>query len=407
MDMVKKTMNGIALAYSGVHQIFQLALAAHEIGELNGFFCSIVDGPGRWGRRLGKLAPAATVSPLGWDSIPQSLITENPWPLLVNRLGKKLLKKRRSNHVLSNHWFDNSAARWLKRRDARLFVGAETCALESFRVAGERGMLRVLDCPGVPTQVLEREAALAAIEFGISWTPGSNLELMVNRKAEELELADIVLCCSSLQRARLLECFPFVRRSEVISLWTDVPFWNSVAARRKSSNTSQPLRVLCAGAVSLKKGVPYLLQAVEPLEGEVELTLVGSVAAEMPPVLGRFRSHRHLPYLSKDKLAALYLEHDVLVMPTLGDSFGFVALEAMTSGMPVIVTHNAGVPVPDESWRVPPHDAEAIRTRLLAYHADRELLRHHGEVAATFGQGFRPVDYRRRAGKLFQELLAA
>jgi len=37
-------MNSVALAYSGVHQIFQLALAAYEAGELEGLFCSIMDG---------------------------------------------------------------------------------------------------------------------------------------------------------------------------------------------------------------------------------------------------------------------------------------------------------------------------------------------------------------------------
>jgi glycosyltransferase involved in cell wall biosynthesis len=111
--------------------------------------------------------------------------------------------------------------------------------------------------------------------------------------------------------------------------------------------------------------------------------------------------------VTKAELKGLYQDHDVLVMPTLGDSFGFVTVEAMASGMPVIASRNAGAPVPDEGWRVPPHDAESIRARLLAYHADRELLRHHGEVAAAFGQGFRPVNYRRRAGQVFQELLAA
>jgi glycosyltransferase involved in cell wall biosynthesis len=127
----------------------------------------------------------------------------------------------------------------------------------------------------------------------------------------------------------------------------------------------------------------------------------------MEAVLKRFRTHQHLPYVTKAELKELYRGHDVLVMPTLGDSFGFVTVEAMASGMPVIASRNAGAPVPDESWRVPPHDSEAIRARLLAYHADRELLRHDGDVAAAFGQGFRPTNYRSRAGKVFQELLAA
>jgi glycosyltransferase involved in cell wall biosynthesis len=125
----------------------------------------------------------------------------------------------------------------------------------------------------------------------------------------------------------------------------------------------------------------------------------------MEGILGRFRPHKHLPYLTKAELKNLYREHDVLVMPTLGDSFGFVTVEAMASGMPVIASQNAGAPVPDPSWRVPPHDAEAIRARLLAYHADREMLRFDGEVAAAFGQNFRPVNYRQRAGELFKHLL--
>ena len=74
--------------------------------------------------------------------------------------------------------------------------------------------------------------------------------------------------------------------------------------------------------------------------------------------------------------------------------------------MPVIASQNAGAPVPDEGWRVPPHDAEVIRLRLLAYPADRAMLRHHGEMAAAFGQGFRPEEYRRKAGALFAQMLA-
>jgi glycosyltransferase involved in cell wall biosynthesis len=157
--------------------------------------------------------------------------------------------------------------------------------------------------------------------------------------------------------------------------------------------------------VSLKKGIPYLLQAVEPLNKEVELTLVGGVAPEMLSVLPRFRQHRHMGYMSKQKLREVYLEHDLLVMPTLGDSFGFVTLEAMGTGMPVVASMHAGAPVPDEDWRVPVRDPEALRSRILAYHRDREMLQYHAAVGAEFVKDFRPEDYRRRAGELFMEML--
>lgn len=399
-------MNGVALAYAGVHQIFQLALAAHEAGELEGLFCSIMDGDRKWGRRLGRSVPPGTALPLGAAALPAERVTEFPWPLLANRLAQKLVRGRRSDHLRSNSWFDREAARWLRGSKARVFAGGETCALESLRAAGEKGMKCVLDCPGVPSQVLDAEARKSAERFGVKIAQSSNSPAMAERKKQELKLADVVLCCSEFQRGHLVALNPQVRRSEVIPLWTDVDLWRPCVADRVFSKPGEPLRVLYAGAVSLRKGVPYLLEAIEPLAAEVRLTLVGGISGEMEAVLKRFRSHQHLPYVTKAELKELYRGHDVLVMPTLGDSFGFVTVEAMASGMPVIASQNAGAPVPEESWRVPPHDVGAIRARLLAYHADRELLQHHGELAAEFGQGFRPENYRRRAGEVFQALLA-
>lgn len=400
-------MNRIALAYSGVHQIFQLALAAHEMGELDGLFCSVVDGEGKWGRRLGRWVPAATMRPLGWEALPQSRLHEFPWPVLVNRTLKKMLPFRQTEHLRSNGWFDHSAARWLRASKARVFVGGETCALHSLRQAGELGMRRVLDCPGMPAQTLDAEARRAAAAFDVTIPASSNSVAMQERKRLELAEAEVVLCCSEFQRERLMALHAQIPRTVVIPLWADVDFWSGVASQRQFSRPSEPLRVLCAGAVSLRKGVPYLLKAVEGLKTELTLTLVGGVSPEMEGLLKCFRPHHHLPYLPRRELRELYREHDVLVMPTLGDSFGFVMIEAMASGLPVIASQNAGAPVPDADWRVPPHDAEAIRRRLLSYHSDREKLRHDGQVAAVFATKFRPERYRATAAELFRELLSA
>lgn len=400
-------MGEIFLAYAGVHQIFQLALAAQEMGELDALFCSLVDGPGKWGGKLRRWVPAGTVRPLGVADLPPERMVEYPWPLLANRLGQKLIPARRSAHLHSNAWFDRAAARWLRSRNARLFVGAETCALESLRAAGERGMKRVLDCPGIPSQVLETEEQKAAARCGIKIAPNAVNAAMAERKRQELASAEVVLCCSEFQRDQLTALNPQVRRSEVIPLWVDVDFWQPCVSKRVFAKQGEPLRILYAGALSLRKGVPYLLEAVEPLEKEVSLTLVGAVAPEMKDMMKRFRAHRMLPYLPKEQLRDLYLTHDVLVMPTLGDSFGFVTVEAMASGMPVISSQHAGAPVPDAHWRVPVHDAEAIQARLAYYLTDRSRLVEDGARAAAFAADFRPEHYRAKVRTLFQELLAA
>lgn len=398
-------MNSIALAYAGVHQIFQLALAAHEIGELNGLFCSIVDGPGKWGARLGRLVPSGTSRPLGSSEIPSHLITEQPWPLFLNRLGKRLFPRRRSDHLNSSRWFDHCAARWLVKRGARIFVGGETCALESLRTAGAMGMIRILDCAGVPSQSLDVMAQLAAREFSVTLPLTSNSLTMQNRKREELVEADLVFCCSEFQRRKLLEINPQIKRIEVIPLWTDVNFWTAGDRPRGRPHESMKLRVLYAGAVSIRKGVPYLLQALETLQHEASLTLVGSLAPEMLQILMRFRQHRRLPYVTKQELRNLAFDHDVLVMPTLGDSFGFIAMEAMAAGLPVIASSHCGAPLPDDSWRVPAANADAITARLRHYIEQPERLAADSERARAFAQQFTPERYRENVKAVFSELL--
>jgi glycosyltransferase involved in cell wall biosynthesis len=74
---------------------------------------------------------------------------------------------------------------------------------------------------------------------------------------------------------------------------------------------------------------------------------------------------------------------DVAVVPpsTGVESFGMVALEAMSLGKPVVATRNGGVPEvlgADSGIVVEPGDAGGLARALDAYAADRELRREHG-----------------------------
>lgn len=397
-------MSGITIAYSGVHQAFQLALAAQEIGQLDRFYCSLFDAPGKWGGRLARLVGRDSLMSRRLNGIPGQKVAEFPWPLLRHHLFARMQPRRRNDWVQTNGWFDAWVAKDLRNRPSTLFVGVETCGERSLAVARDLGMKTILDCPGIDAEFLDTLACKAAAEFRIGTSASGNGKAMKERKRAELESADAILVCSDFQARRLRERTESREKLIVTPLWADTEFWHPAVPARAAQ--AGPLKVLFAGKICIRKGVPYLLEAVRRCAESVELILAGPIDDEVRSLLndgsGRFRT---IPPRTKPELRNLYWECDVLVLPSLGDSFGFVAMEAMACGLPVIVTENCGVPVPDECWRVPVMNADAIAERLLLYGRDRQLCHEHGGVAARFAAQFTPERYREQIKCLFRRLL--
>jgi glycosyltransferase involved in cell wall biosynthesis len=397
--------NRIAVAYSGVHQAFQLALAVEELGQLERFYCSLYMGKGSWGRVLARLLGSERLFSRHVDGLSAAKIAEYPWPLLVHHCRARFRPKTANDWVQANAWFDKWVASRLRRSGCSVFVGVETCAAESFAAARAEGMTRVLDCPGIDAEFLDELARNAGAQFGLQTLSQADPPAMRERKRRELQLADAIFVCSELQ-ARLLNASAVPPRGvHVLPLWVDTSFWHP--ANEPVAPRSSHLRVLFAGKINLRKGIPYLIAAAIACDAPVALTLVGSVDHELQPFLKRYEETITIvPPCSKFDLRKHYREHDLLVLPSLGDSFGLVAMEAMACGLAVVVTENCGVPVPHPSWRVPIMDSGAIARRLAFYAGDRSLCREHGSIAAQFARRFTPTGYRENIKPVLQQLLA-
>jgi glycosyltransferase involved in cell wall biosynthesis len=151
-----------------------------------------------------------------------------------------------------------------------------------------------------------------------------------------------------------------------------------------------------------------LFEALKKCGKAVKLTLLGPRNPECEPLLREAGdSIELLGPQTKAELRQTYARHDVFVLPSVADSFGFVSLEAMACCLPAIVTENCGAPVPDASWRVPPMDPEALAARILMYAENRALVAEHAAVAEGFATEFGPETYRRNIRGLYQQLLAA
>lgn len=165
-------------------------------------------------------------------------------------------------------------------------------------------------------------------------------------------------------------------------------------ARERLGAGAGPL-VLYAGKLSPGKGVPVLLDAVEPLRAAVPAARValagkGRLAGPPPPgvlVLG---------VLAHAELFALYAAADVVVVPSVWpEPLSRVLLEAMALGRPVVATAVGGTPEAVEhgvtGLLVPPGDAPALAKALAELLLDPARARGMGEAAA------------RRAARVFAE----
>jgi glycosyltransferase involved in cell wall biosynthesis len=113
--------------------------------------------------------------------------------------------------------------------------------------------------------------------------------------------------------------------------------------RLTDGNPEQPLMVYI-GRLSFEKRVDWLYAPVTQIP-DVRLALVGSGPAENH-LRERFKGTNTVftGYMSGDELAQAYASADVFAFPSDTETLGFVAMESMASGIPVVGARAGGIP---------------------------------------------------------------
>ena len=278
---------------------------------------------------------------------------------------------------------DATVARLLpnwKRRQGLTGVHAyEDGALATLRVAREEGLTASYDLPiaywETSRRLLEADAArLPEWEQTLIGTRDSDAKLQ--RKTEELEAADLVICPSDFVLNSIPESLRTTRRC-VVARFGSPP----IVARRPRSRrgSNDPLRVLFAGSMTQRKGLADLFQAINLLNRkDIELVVMGSPIADMSFYRRQCPTFRYEPPRSHDAVLNLMRTCDILCLPSIVEGRALVQQEAMSCGLPLIVTPNAGAEDLIEEGRtgflVPPGNVKEI-SRCLDWCADhpREL----------------------------------
>ncbi|MGB6134008.1 MAG: glycosyltransferase family 4 protein [Acidobacteriaceae bacterium] len=303
--------------------------------------------------------------------------------------------------------FDAWMARTLPRCD--VFVGISGTGLRTGRRAQQRGGKYVCDRGSshirYQDRILREEYGIWGVERRVIVDPR-----MITREEAEYEEADAITVPSEFARRSFLEMGVAPEKLHRIPYGVRLERF-----RRVGEPSKDRFEVLFAGAVSLQKGVPWLLQAFARVKHRRKrLRLVGAMQPDVKSLLPQLplENVELVGPVPQAELPAIMSGSHVIVLPSIQDGFGMVMAQAMACGCPVISSRHTGgedlFADGVEGFVVPIRSPEAIAERLQQLADDPALRQRMSEAALERVRhigGWR--EYGERWAELLRQLTAA
>ena len=343
----------VLLAHPGIQHAPRLAEALEREGLLARFWT----GWAKAGAGTGKRQVA----------IPDEKLRTRPWvewmALVMNRAGLPGERVWHARNAIFQKMIPDSEI-----RSVDVVVGFDTASwilAERAKACGKRFILeQSIGHPG------SRAAELKKIGCSREVWPEAfqvRLGMVASAERKEHELADRIVVASSFARRTLVEQGVPEAKVKVLPYGVSEEFL-AQGRKKKGRVPGSPLRFLCLGHLSARKGLRQLLEAWSGLgHGKGELVLMGGGEQ------GEWRSLAGAGVIfrgpgSRGEVLAEMARCDVLVFPSLFEGFGLVILEAMAAGMPVIASRNTGGPdvikEEKEGFIVPAGSVEVLREKM-------------------------------------------
>ncbi|MBJ2064033.1 glycosyltransferase family 4 protein [Serratia odorifera] len=151
---------------------------------------------------------------------------------------------------------------------------------------------------------------------------------------------DVIVCTSEYEKAAALNVGVKAHNMVVV--------YNGVEAPTTGANSGDPYpqdktNILFVGRFDYQKGFDLVLKIADRLNDNFRITVVGgNVHATEAP-----QQHPRIDYkgwLSSTEIASYFSHADVLLMPSRWESFGLVAVEAESYGLPVVASRCSSLP---------------------------------------------------------------
>ena len=313
----------ITIVVGGRWHAFDLARELHQAGHLH----KLITNYPRWFAKRWGIPPEKVVS------LPVTF-----WLVkLIYKLGGEALMMRCQWRV--HQWFAQRAMKHLE--GSELIHGWSQWSEPSLRWAQVRGIPTVLERSSAQ---IEEQSLLLREEhhrLGLTWTP-------THPRIEAMELREYELCNTVAVPSLFVER-SFLRRGfPAAKLYRNALGVNLSRFHPPATPPEPPeqggLRVIYAGSLSVRKGIPDLLEGFRAANlPDATLSLLGG---ETPEVEGLLKRENHqvrcLGHRPQAELVEHYGRAHCFVMASIEEGMAMVQMQALACGLPLICTTNTG-----------------------------------------------------------------
>lgn len=259
-------------------------------------------------------------------------------------------------------------------------------ALETFQAARKAGLKCFYDLPTSYYDVVEKMLAEEGErwpEWKFSMQSSLSSPAKLERHRLEIESAHAVYVPSKFVYDTIPQAIH--QAKEVCVAEFGSPSASRPLSRRKD-DLRAPLQVLFVGGMNQRKGLADLFAAMQLLNRkDVELVVLGKPAAPIEKYKSFYSGFRYEPPRPHAEVLALMAQCDVFVFPSIVEGRALVQQEALSQGLPLIVTRNAGAEdLIDEGktgFLIPIRAPEAIAERINWFADNRAALPEMREFA--------------------------
>ena len=324
-----------------------------DAGVLHKFYTSIATFPGDILYGMGRISPLSDFRRRSYDlQLKEYIKTYGAYEvgrLLSSKLKLKSLTKHETGRFSVDSVYRNLDKRVAQDLEKQLkyninaVYAYEDGALETFKEAKRHGLTCIYDLPIAywekSSQLLQEEQERLP-DWAITLGGGiSDSERKRDRKKEEMEMADIIVCPSRFVR----DSVPiWAQNKHLIEAPFGTPQISHSLSQEKPMREGR-LRVLFVGSMGQRKGLGDLFLAMKMLDSpNVELVVLGSPLASIDFYRHKLHNFTYEPVRSHGEVLELMDTCDVFCLPSIVEGRALVMQEAMSRGLPLIVTPNTG-----------------------------------------------------------------